>query len=122
MIILIMKVLLHTVIDWMRTEDESEDGRNINHHGKTITVGGKQDAVAADIEGVRLIDITTLLVSFNNQLSFYLQGNQQFSYLQESNMNPGGNIKLRRPFTGRSSRIDYANMTQVLLQRNNSSK
>ena len=55
MIILIMKVLLHTVIDWMRTEDEGEDGRNINHHGKTITVGGKQDAVAADIEGVRLM-------------------------------------------------------------------
>ena len=122
MIILITKVLLHTVIDWMRTEDEGEDGRNINHHGKTITVGGKQDAVAADIEGVRLIDITTLLVSFNNQLSFYLQGSQQSSSLQESNMNPGGNIKLRRPFTGRSSRIDYANMTQVLLQRNNSPK
>ena len=78
MIILIMKVLLHTVIDWMRTEDESEDGRNINHHGKTITVGGKQDAVAADIEGVRLIDITTLLVSFNNPPSFYLQGSHQF--------------------------------------------
>ena len=55
MIILIMKVLLHTVIDWMRTEDEGEDGRNINHHGKTITVGGKQDAVAADVEGVRLM-------------------------------------------------------------------
>ena len=29
-------------------------------------------------------------------------------------MNPGGNIKMRRPFTGRSSRIDFANMTQVL--------
>ena len=72
MIILIMKVLLHTVIDWMRTEDEGEDGRNINHHGKTITVGGKQDAVATDIEGVRLIDITTLLVSFNNSPSFCL--------------------------------------------------
>ena len=71
----------------MRTEDEGEDGRNINHHSKTITVGGKQDAVAADIEGVRLIDITTLLVSFNNQLSFSLQGNQQSSSLQESNMN-----------------------------------
>ena len=55
MIFLIMKVLLHTVIDWMRTEDEGEDGRNINHHGKTITVGGKQDAVTADIEGVRLM-------------------------------------------------------------------
>ena len=55
MIILIMKVLLHTVIDWMRTEDESEDGRNINHHGTTITVGGKQDDVAADVEGVRLM-------------------------------------------------------------------
>ena len=61
MIILIMKVLLHTVIDWMRTEDEGEDGRNINHHGKTITVGGKQDAVAANVEGVRLIDITSKL-------------------------------------------------------------
>ena len=37
-------MLLHTVIDWMRTEEEEGDGREINHHGKSITVGGKQDA------------------------------------------------------------------------------
>ena len=36
-------MLLHTVIDWMRTEDEEGEGRAINHHGKSITVGGKQD-------------------------------------------------------------------------------
>ena len=35
-----IEVLLHTLIDWMRTEDEEE--REINHHGRTITVGGNQ--------------------------------------------------------------------------------
>merc|ERR1719219_1087250 len=32
-----IEVLLHTLIDWMRTEEEE---REVNHHGKTITVGG----------------------------------------------------------------------------------
>ena len=39
-----IEVLLHTLIDWMRTEDE-EEGREINHHGKTITVGGVENPV-----------------------------------------------------------------------------
>ena len=34
-----IEVLLHTLIDFMRTE--GEEGREVNHHGKTITVGGK---------------------------------------------------------------------------------
>ena len=33
-----IEVLLHTLIDWMRTNEEEE--REVNHHGKTITVGG----------------------------------------------------------------------------------
>ena len=57
-----IEVLLHTLIDWMRTE--GEEGREVNHHfgfftwiveiflslkqvnhhGKTITVGGNKDA------------------------------------------------------------------------------
>ena len=37
-----VEVLLHTLVDWMRTdEEEGEEGREINHHGKTITVGGR---------------------------------------------------------------------------------
>ena len=47
-----IEVLLHTLIDWMRTEEEQDEGREINHHGKTITVGGKQDT---DTEGVMFI-------------------------------------------------------------------
>ena len=34
-----IEVLLHTAIDLLRVEDEDE-GREINHHGRTITVGG----------------------------------------------------------------------------------
>ena len=37
-----IEVLLHTLIDYMRTDDE-EEGRRINHHGKTITVGGTEE-------------------------------------------------------------------------------
>ena len=33
-----IEVLLHTLIDWMRTEEE--EGREVNHHGKAITIGG----------------------------------------------------------------------------------
>ena len=33
-----IEVLLHTLTDMMRSE--GEEGREINHHGKTITVGG----------------------------------------------------------------------------------
>ena len=45
-----IEVLLHTGIDWMRTE-EGEEGGEINHHGKSITVGGKQDT-----DTVQLVD------------------------------------------------------------------
>ena len=38
-----IKVLLHTMIDWMRTGEGEDEGREINHHGRSITVGGKQD-------------------------------------------------------------------------------
>ena len=44
-----IEVLLHTLIDYMRTDDE-EEGRQINHHGKTITVGGTEEV--ADREGL----------------------------------------------------------------------
>ena len=36
-----IEVLLHTLIDWMRTEEE--EGREVNHHGKAITVGGGKE-------------------------------------------------------------------------------
>ena len=42
-----IEVLLHTFIDYLRTEDDEGEGREINHHGKTIIVGGKED-VAED--------------------------------------------------------------------------
>ena len=43
-----IEVLLHTLIDWMRTEDEEE--REINHHGRTITVGGNQVTASKPVE------------------------------------------------------------------------
>ena len=36
-----VEVLLHTLVDWMRTDEEEDEGREINHHGKTITIGGR---------------------------------------------------------------------------------
>ena len=55
-------MLLHTVIDWMRTEDEEGSGRAINHHGKSITVGGgKQDADTVPL--VDAVNFKTLLLS-----------------------------------------------------------
>ena len=80
-----IEVLLHTLIDWMRTDEEE---REVNHHGKTITVGGKQDT---DSEGVKLIEQPILT-----------------NYLQKFGMPPGG-----RPFTGSTSREAFADMTQV---------
>jgi hypothetical protein len=42
-----LEVLLHTAMDLMRTDDTEEEdegkGREINHHGKIITVGGKTE-------------------------------------------------------------------------------
>ena len=43
-----IEVLVHTWIDMMRTE--GEEGREVNHHGKTITVGGDQDSMVEDLE------------------------------------------------------------------------
>ena len=37
-----VEVLLHTLIDWVRFEEEN--GRQVNHHGRTINVGGKEEA------------------------------------------------------------------------------
>ena len=45
-----IEVLLHTLIDWMRTDEDEDEGRKINHHGKSITVGERQDT-----EEVKLI-------------------------------------------------------------------
>ena len=41
-----VEVLVHTWIDMMRTE--GEEGREVNHHGKTITVGGDQDSTIVE--------------------------------------------------------------------------
>ena len=44
-------VLLHTLIEWMRPEE----GRDINHHGKSITVGPMQDTDSElFVEGVSI--------------------------------------------------------------------
>ena len=43
-----IEVLLHTLIDFMRTE--GEEGREVNHHGKTITVGGKVSVNKIDLD------------------------------------------------------------------------
>ena len=48
-------VLLHTLIDWMRPEE----GREVNHHGKSITVGQMQDTDSVLlVEGVSLLERT----------------------------------------------------------------
>ena len=38
-----LEVLLHTLTDMMRTEEG--EAREINHHGKIVTVGGEQDGI-----------------------------------------------------------------------------
>ena len=55
-----IEVLLHTLIDWMRTEDE-EEGREINHHGKSITVGEKQYMATAELLVDTVLELLTLL-------------------------------------------------------------
>ena len=47
-----VEVLVHTWIDMMRTE--GEEGREVNHHGKTITVGGDQDIQVEDFDSENL--------------------------------------------------------------------
>ena len=46
-----IEVLLHTLIDWMRTEEE---GREVNHHGKTITVGGGKQKTDKEMVGSKI--------------------------------------------------------------------
>ena len=41
-------MLLHTLIDMARSEAE-EGGREINHHGKAITVGGPKEEIDTDL-------------------------------------------------------------------------
>ena len=41
-------MLLHTLIDMARSEAE-EGGREINHHGKAITVGGSKEDKDTDL-------------------------------------------------------------------------
>ena len=41
-------MLLHTLIDMARSEAE-EGGREINHHGKAITVGGPKEEIETDL-------------------------------------------------------------------------
>ena len=42
----VILVLVHTYMDSLRTEAKEEDGeeRSINHHGKTISVGGGNES------------------------------------------------------------------------------
>ena len=47
-----VEVLVHTWIDMLRTE--GEEGREVNHHGKTITVGGDQDTMVEDLDSENL--------------------------------------------------------------------
>ena len=82
-----LEVLLHTLIDWMRTDEEE---RRVNHHGKTITVGGGKKN--EDKEMVKFKEVQKPLFSL---LQIFTDGN------------------LNRPGTGRASREAFANMTQV---------
>ena len=50
-----IEVLLHTLIDWMRTDEDSEEGREVNHHGKTITIGGNAEKDKVKLIGKLLI-------------------------------------------------------------------
>ena len=60
------EVLLHTLIDWMRTEEDEDEGRLINHHGKSITVGGKQGT-----DTVPLVDaVLNLRILFSSIKAF----------------------------------------------------
>ena len=60
------EVLLHTLIDWMRTEEDEDEGRLINHHGKSITVGGKQGT-----DTVHLVDaVLNLRILFSSIKAF----------------------------------------------------
>ena len=57
-----IEVLLHTLIDWMRTEEE--EGREVNHHGKAITVGGSKEN--AEKEMVNIVNRKTPLLKLRN--------------------------------------------------------
>jgi len=76
-----IEVLLHTWIDVMRTD--TEEGREINHHGRTVIVGGSQVSHS-----------DTVTVSRHQGVYPHTQ-----STLGETN--------------GRNSRASYRDMTQV---------
>ena len=86
-----IEVLLHTLIDWMRTEDEGEE-REINHHGRTITVGGKQDTDSKpNVEEVKLM------------------GCHVPPHFHQVKSDPEGSSNMDRP----GSRMAFFDMTQV---------
>ena len=62
----IIEVLLHTAIDWMRTDEEDEEGRKINHHGKSITVGVKQNTDTGPlVDGVLMLNTINAINTIN---------------------------------------------------------
>ena len=55
-----IEVLLHTIIETLRFDEGL--GRNINHHGKTITVGEEETKMSADTgENYRNISIPSII-------------------------------------------------------------
>ena len=82
-----LEVLLHTLIDWMRTNEEE---REVNHHGKTITVGGGKKNKDKEMVNSKILSKPLFL-----SLQIFTDGN------------------FNRPATGRASREAFAEMTQV---------
>jgi len=75
-----IEVLLHTLTDMMRSE--GEEGREINHHGKTITVGGAGDGSTESLPTEdELIDqvypIKSLYPQFEDDVSVIKMENKQ---------------------------------------------
>ena len=106
------EVLLHTLIDWMRTEEDEDEGRLINHHGKSITVGGKQGTDTVHLVDA-VLNLLRILFPVSKLLRYFCHLYSVSTSSQEPSMNPGQSSRTRRPITGRTSRSDYANMTQV---------
>ena len=77
-------VLLHTLIDWVRPKE----GRDINHHGKSIAVGPAMPVEEVSFRELPIVHIPKLQQSAEN-------------------------CDMGRPFTGRSGRNAFVDMTQV---------